>query len=571
MRTSSIVAGVIAIAGSVVAIPACSSSSAAPATCSNGQQDGDETGRDCGGACGIECVDGAAPEYRGNGVKDNGETDVDCGGPVAPKCGDGKSCLTADDCASAACDPTTKTCAVPRPDDKIKNGGETDVDCGGPNAPKCAEGLSCLVDADCRGACNYAKKCVDAPSCKPHLGGDTCGKGEVGETGAVHESCCRTLPVPGYEDPRNPGKQVYLDKYEITAGRIRAFLADITAKQGGKPNVRQWINANTPPIWDPAWNVFLPADNDGETVRINRLLLGDRRNTPDAPPVPEADQDRKTGVDFQFNGQLFVYLHGNNCSTHAPSAFGFPTWFYPADVLAKMGSMYPPRADGETNNQMFIPANEHLDVKAMNCITNALLQAFCHWDGGQLATDAVLDYVTDSPASLGDRPGCGSQVGTENPPKSDAATKGGRCAELSQINATFDAGAMLPEPNSPLNKNNYVYPFFPGSPGHDKAWLVSAPGRGSVAASGEQVDTVRINPGDEPWMDLAGNLNEAVLKTEGATFTGKFGLKFRGVGYQSARSELNYKNDWEGEGGIRRIERPEARAAFAGGRCMRFR
>jgi hypothetical protein len=31
------------------------------------------------------------------------------------------------------------------------------------------------------------------------------------------------------------------------------------------------------------------------------------------------------------------------------------------------------------------------------------------------------------------------------------------------------------------------------------------------------------------------------------------------------------KDDWEGEGGIRRIERPEAKAAFAGGRCMRFK
>jgi hypothetical protein len=88
----------------------------------------------------------------------------------------------------------------------VKNGQETDVDCGGPAAPKCAEGKMCLVDSDCNGACNYKGECVDAPSCKPHLGGDTCGLGEVGERWARHESCCRSLPVHGYSDPRHPGK-----------------------------------------------------------------------------------------------------------------------------------------------------------------------------------------------------------------------------------------------------------------------------------------------------------------------------------------------------------------------------
>ena len=119
--------------------------------------------------------------------------------------------------------------------------------------------------------------------------------------------------------------------------------------------------------------------------------------------------------------------------------------------------------------------------------------------------------------------------------------------------------------------NNYEFPFFSETTTHDKAWEISAPGRGSVAANGEQVDLVRINPGDEPWMDLAGNLNEAVLTMNGATFTGKFGLKYRGIGYNSARSELNFKPDWPGEGGLRRIERPEAKAGFTGGRCMRFK
>src|SRR5205814_10127925 len=104
---------------------------------------------------------------------------------------------------------------------------------------------------------------------------------------------------------------------------------------------------------------------------------------------------------------------------------------------------------------------------------------------------------------------------------------------------------------------------------HDKAWEVAAPGRGSNAVGGEQIDLIGLHAGDEPWVDLAGNLQEVVLTTSGGRFTGKFGLKYRGLGFQSARSELNTKV-WPDEDGLRRLERPEARAAFAGGRCMRF-
>lgn len=575
MRKSPLVTLGVAVVAALVSLSACSSESKRSATCSNGRQDPDEAGIDCGGVCPTACTaDGTQPIDGVNGLRDNGETDVDCGGPSAPRCVEGKACLEDRDCETNYCLESTKVCAVASADDGVKNGLETDVDCGGPSAPRCAEGKACLEDRDCHAACNYAKRCVEGPSCRPHLGGDTCGAGEVGP-GAKHESCCRTLPVTGYTDPRHPGKAVYLDKYEITTGRVRAFIAAITEEYGGMPKIRDWVVENPPPIWDASWNKFLPVDFDGEQIMIDRHVLGDPRGGADAPPVPPADEPRKTGIDFQFNGSLFVYLHGNNCSTHAPTGYGFPTFFYPAEVLAKMGGQFPPRADGRDFAGAVIPAREHLEVKAMNCITNAMLAAFCHWDGGQLATDEVLDFVTATPRTgpnaLGDRQGCGTQIGTEDPPTTAASMTGGRCADLDKINATYDAGASLPVPNSPLNANNYQFPFFAQDVMHDKAWEISAPGRGSLAANGEPVDMVRIHPDDEPWMDLAGNLNEAVLTMNGATFTGKFGLKYRGIGYNSARSQLNFRDDWEGEGGLRRIERAEAKAGFTGGRCMRFR
>lgn len=461
--------------------------------------------------------------------------------------------------------------------DGVRNGSETDVDCGGSAAPRCAVGKSCLVDGDCDVACSYARKCIDVPSCKPHLGGDTCGMGELG---AEHESCCRSLAVPGFTDGAHPGKKVYLDKYEITAGRIRAFIEQLASENAGKPDVKGWIAKHRPAIWDSSWSAFLPSDREGGVITIARRLLGDPRpedenvQGPPGPGVilpPPTDEVRQLGTNHQFGSEIYVDLHGNNCGTY-PGSYGFPTYYYPADILQRDGQL--PRADGVTASGKQIPAMELLDVKSMNCITNAMLAAFCEWDGGQLATDEVLDFVTDSPASLGNISGCGSQFDNHGDLLGNifdrTVQSGGRCAPVALVNVTFDAGDTLPVLGSPLNVHNYSYPDT-GYPSHDKAWQISAPGRASSArgANGEAVDAVRINPGDEPWMDLHGNLNEAALDMSGSSFTGRFALKLRGIAYGSSRSDLNVTPiKYEG---VLRIQRPEAKAAYTGGRCMRFR
>ena len=84
----------------------------APApTCSDGIQNGQETGVDCGGptcpACEVTptCTDG---------IRNGQETGVDCGGPSCPAC-----------------------VVLPTCTDGIQNGQETGVDCGGPACPAC--------------------------------------------------------------------------------------------------------------------------------------------------------------------------------------------------------------------------------------------------------------------------------------------------------------------------------------------------------------------------------------------------------------------------------------------------
>lgn len=77
-------------------------------TCSDGIQNGDETGVDCGGSC-TPCA------TCNDGIQNGNETGVDCGGSCAP----------------------CPTCS-----DGIQNGDETGVDCGGSCAP-CGGGGGC--------------------------------------------------------------------------------------------------------------------------------------------------------------------------------------------------------------------------------------------------------------------------------------------------------------------------------------------------------------------------------------------------------------------------------------------
>lgn len=172
-------------------------------------------------------VDGSAPKTDQlpavpsctDGIKNGSETDIDCGGNDCTGCADGKACKGYADCATGTCsggicvavcttcgtadlgigsdlaakpadlagrdlvspadmvkpaDLASRPDLVPSPDlipspasctDGVKNGTETDIDCGGTCATKCAEGKVCKADADCastlcvNGVCT---PCVDA-------------------------------------------------------------------------------------------------------------------------------------------------------------------------------------------------------------------------------------------------------------------------------------------------------------------------------------------------------------------------------------------------------------------------
>ncbi len=103
-------------------------------TCNDGQQNGDETGVDCGGS---SCP--ACPTCN-DGQQNGDETGVDCGGstcPACPTCNDGQQNgdETGVDCGGSTC-PACPTC-----NDGQQNGDETGVDCGG-SCPACPTGCN---------------------------------------------------------------------------------------------------------------------------------------------------------------------------------------------------------------------------------------------------------------------------------------------------------------------------------------------------------------------------------------------------------------------------------------------
>ena len=97
--------------------------------------------------------------------QDGTETDVDCGGGTCPACGVGKKCMIDTDCASSACDITSKTCVASQCQDGQKDGNETDIDCGGGICQACAVGKRCLVNSDCTSnVCDPTLKVCDSPA-----------------------------------------------------------------------------------------------------------------------------------------------------------------------------------------------------------------------------------------------------------------------------------------------------------------------------------------------------------------------------------------------------------------------
>ncbi len=144
-----------------------------------------------------------------DGVLDGNETDVDCGGGTCPPCGVGLMCKVGTDCTSGACDALVHTCLGPQCSDGVKDGNETDVDCGG-SCGACAVGKGCAVDQDCLSeACDGVSLTCAANQCVDHqkdgtetdvdCGGGTCPLCALGKTCGNGGDCASNYCNPSHQ------------------------------------------------------------------------------------------------------------------------------------------------------------------------------------------------------------------------------------------------------------------------------------------------------------------------------------------------------------------------------------
>lgn len=193
--------------------------------CNDNQQNGSETGEDCGGTCPTKCPDGTGCKVGGDcdskvcdpqslvckaptcsdGAQNGNETDRDCGGTCTAKCADGRACATGVDCSSGVCSGNPLACTTATCFDAVRNGGESDIDCGGPCARDCNRGEKCGNSSDC-----VTANCAGSPAiCQcplgmviaPTLGGGTYCIDKYEASYASYTAFRQANPVTGNQIP----------------------------------------------------------------------------------------------------------------------------------------------------------------------------------------------------------------------------------------------------------------------------------------------------------------------------------------------------------------------------------
>ena len=429
----------------------CTGGTCQAASATDGVKNGDETDVDCGGSKAPACADGKScgkpadcadkictagkcvARKPADGVQNGDETDVDCGGAQSPPCATGQMCLVQADCDNVLC--TGGVCQPPTTTDGLKNGTESDIDCGGASGVLCEVGKICNAHGDCASdGCAFDGKCSVGKSCTQDHGGFTCGKGEYGSAAKEHESCCEEIFVD------RPGAPFYLDKYLVTAGRVRQFFE----RTGGDVKTFVAGRADFPAAW---------VDNMPSNMAEALANVG---------PVPLA----------------WDWSDGTNQARGCQIANGGARTFYQANITPTEKNYYPKDA---------------LDEKPIQCINRPLLLAFCLWDGKDLPLRAEITYAwrgTDNRTfPWGNAPGL---------PTTDFDTtneylvhkKGYMFPGYVSPDATYNIGAPGRRfrgagPFGHLDLAGDVFEFARDGRNNTGSWENHTPSSGSTAANGE--------------------------------------------------------------------------------------
>ena len=171
------------------------------------------TGADCvSGQCTASATGGSSTcTSCSNTILDGTETGIDCGGgECTRRCPTAGACAADSDCQTGSC--VSSVCAITDPAatciDTVPSGTETATDCGGAECValgyQCSDGLACLADTDCANTCDNGNGgslvCV---SCA-----DGIRNGAESDIDCGGDVCSLCQPASGCTDPmdpRNPG------------------------------------------------------------------------------------------------------------------------------------------------------------------------------------------------------------------------------------------------------------------------------------------------------------------------------------------------------------------------------
>ena len=188
-------------------------------------------------------------------------------------------------------------------------------------------------------------------SCTQKAGGKTCGpKGD--------DDCCKAIPVP------KPAAAFSLDKYNITAGRMRAM---VTALNG---DVRGYIKAHRPAWFEESWDPMLPIKmDDGTVVKGQNHVFADGKG---------------------FDG-VYQQLGPIHWGAEGPGNEGCLT--------KQIGNARTYRLPDDANKNLFDDVQQYsqevLDTKSLQCVTWYMVAAFCAWDGGRMPTLDEINFAFD--------------------------------------------------------------------------------------------------------------------------------------------------------------------------------
>ena len=243
-------------------------------------------------------------------------------------------------------------------------------------------------------------------SCGQTNGGKTCGA-------QGNDDCCKAIAVP------KPGAAFALDKYNITAGRMRQF---VTAVNG---DVRGWIQKHRPDWWEPSWDPMVPITmDDGEK---------------------QTDPNNRTWDEGKGFDGVYQQLGPIHYGAEGPGNEGCFT--------RQIGNARTYRLPDDANKTLFNDVQQYtqddLDKKSLQCVTWYMVAAFCAWDGGRIPTLDEINFAFD-----------GGEPAKHNPyPWGKTPVPSGWSAEFASL-ADAKANGQVSPKGGEQDRANTRYNFF---------------------------------------------------------------------------------------------------------------